>query len=692
MSCLAYTPRRSANSLAKVGAAASFAFALSLTVSQQAMAACTFTNSATVVYTCTDEDAEILNDITREFAAASSPNMMVFIDGDTELENSKILIGSITGTPNPLTTARSAAQLFGIRAHEDDDVEELKIENSGKIQLTHNGTGLVAGIAALNGAADDSFVVENEGLIEVTRGLQTIINSAATFTAVPDGTALTGVRPAVAAGIYVNEEETYQTHIENKGEIEAHGQYAYGIFGRPTALEIVNEEGATISASGTTADGAAAIVSWDGRAREAVDADNNRLITYGKTFIDNYGTITGNIVNIESSSDNNTLDFIRAIARGADPFTVTAATTPLDRRDSEINNYNLITGNLYLFAGANTVKNAEDALIDGSIIVDQRRSVQYTTNNTTSSPYNPIVGIASRFTGGEEGEEEDDAGEEALSDQYYKSFADLIADNPDHYFVLDNAGEITGDVTILTYSHIAGLPAFASETPSKVDILPHIIGAGSLDPDAPSDQSGHIDGTLAVGTTTTWPTVDNSTLATTTTITPVIDHVVHTGEWWLVAQTLFQNNPDDLPEIEDDSFLVDWERAVNTNGSLVVGSTVKDASEVENLSAPGIAALNGLLATDGTEDAVNELAVGVLRLEDEGDVRKAGEQLAPETNFATQQAALTLAFLTGQHIDNRLSGVGATERHDRVRSAVGPRHDASPASARWPHEPGRLRR
>jgi outer membrane autotransporter protein len=41
-------------------------------------------------------------------------------------------------------------------------------------------------------------------------------------------------------------------------------------------------------------------------------------------------------------------------------------------------------------------------------------------------------------------------------------------------------------------------------------------------------------------------------------------------------------------------------------------------------------------------------------------VRKAGEQLAPQTNFATQQVAITMAFLTGQYIDERLLGVGAT--------------------------------
>jgi hypothetical protein len=112
--------------------------------------------------------------------------------------------------------------------------------------------------------------------------------------------------------------------------------------------------------------------------------------------------------------------------------------------------------------------------------------------------------------------------------------------------------------------------------------------------------------------------------------------------------------------IDEDSVLVDWVAAKNANNSLVIGSTVKNANTINGLSQPGINTINSLLSTDGTNAGVNALAAGVESLSNEGDVRKAGEQLAPETNFATQQAAITLAFLTGQYIDERLLGVGAT--------------------------------
>ena len=142
-----------------------------------------------------------------------------------------------------------------------------------------------------------------------------------------------------------------------------------------------------------------------------------------------------------------------------------------------------------------------------------------------------------------------------------------------------------------------------------------------------------------------------------TTLTPIIDSVVHSGEWFLVAQTLFGSQ---VPVIDEDSVLVDWVAAKNANNSLVIGSTVKNANTINGLSQPGINTINSLLSTDGTNAGVNALAAGVESLSNEGDVRKAGEQLAPETNFATQQAAITLAFLTGQYIDERLLGVGAT--------------------------------
>ena len=647
---------------------APLALLLSMSISHQAMAACTpvdLTGVSGIVFSCTG-DAEVPADVDIDFTASTAAvNQLVKITGDeTELENESILKGKISGTG--ITAAQSTKQLHGIRADEADGVETLLIENEGTIQLSHGGTGLVAGITAFGGAGEDFFQVVNEGIIDVTRGAQTIVNTAATFTAVPVGTpGLTAVRPSIAAGIYIHEEETLRTVIVNEedGEITAHGQYAYGMFVRPTSLNLTNyglisafnASGDAENKAGEENEGAAAIVSWDGRFRLAVDpATNTRQITYGKSYIDNYGTIEGDIWVTDSSSEATTVDMIRAVARDADPFLLNP-TTLLERRDSQIANFGSIEGNIYLFAGSHTLINGEGAEIDGDVFVDQRRTILYSTNNATTDPNIPIVGVAGPVApaGDDDDDDDDEAG---LAETYYNSFAALVAANPDHRFVLDNAGVIEGDVTVFTYTGTTG----PRTPPSTIEIRPHILGAGGATANTASLNSGYIDDTLAIGTTTTWPTVNASTVAATTTLAPVADTIVKSNEWWLAARHLFGTQ---LPSVSD-TVLVDWTAAIPTAGTfaggLVVGAQVHDAaSVVPGLSAPGAATINGLLQ-GSTDPEVVAIGAALQNSTDAEEIRKAGEQLKPETNFATQQAAWTLSFLTGNYIDNRLNGVGAT--------------------------------
>src|SRR5262249_46466472 len=138
---------------------------------------------------------------------------------------------------------------------------------------------------------------------------------------------------------------------------------------------------------------------------------------------------------------------------------------------------------------------------------------------------------------------------------------------------------------------------------------------------------------------------------TETTITPVINYVVHSGEWFAVAKYLDQItggpqvDTSKLPGVTDTA-LVDWSVGYNGATNLVIDSTVSTPTVIWILSQPGIAPVNTLLPPDGTTPAVNALAAGLQSLTSGEDVRKAGEQLAPQTNYATQQVAITLAFLT----------------------------------------------
>ncbi len=108
----------------------------------------------------------------------------------------------------------------------------------------------------------------------------------------------------------------------------------------------------------------------------------------------------------------------------------------------------------------------------------------------------------------------------------------------------------------------------------------------------------------------------------------------------------------EIPEIEDTSALLKWTPIVDGNDLYITAEV--DARNIAGISKPGAMAINALLGTD------NELGDEVLLIEDEEDVRRAGNQLAPQTNFATQQAAITLNQTIGQHIDARLASVGAT--------------------------------
>ena len=232
-------------------------------------------------------------------------------------------------------------------------------------------------------------------------------------------------------------------------------------------------------------------------------------------------------------------------------------------------------------------------------------------------------------------------------------------------FTFDNAGLLDGNLTVKTGTTTG---ATINNANSHVIIKEHVFGGGSLDKFNPNDESGFIGGaaltagTLRVYDEDTVTLVQKSSLARTTTIVPVLDGLVMDGEWYRVAKKLDDSgNIGDLPNVAD-TIMVDWTAEKLASGSqagaLVIGAEVHDASIIEGLSSPGISTINALL--QGGNDEVNELAVALQSSDDADELRVAGEQLAPETNFATQQAAWTLNFLTGSYIDNRLAGVGAT--------------------------------
>lgn len=608
---------------------------LSMGASHQALADCMASAAAGIILDCAG-DSEI-NAPVSNTAGSVNPSVAIRLTDVADLTNNSAISSSIAGgvltiTNNNFSVYGIWGQVAGSPPVSPTNVTEFSVDNFGTISVSHAGRGLVAGIYAQGDV--EEFTVNNYGAISVTRGPQTVVSvsAAGAVTVKPNNDSTLQGTLGIAAGIYNNEEEVETEIVNNYGTIKATGQLTAGIYSRANSLLIENY--GTIEAVPGVGIVNAAIATYDGRIQadgpEGVTPATTRVVTYGKTFLDNYGTINGDIQVIEQAN----LSFMGALLGGID-LSLAAQT---NRRDSEILNANIINGNVYLGAGNHVLTNTQDGEITGNIVVDQRRAI--TPPTPTALPF--AISVASRPEG-EGGDDDDD--DDPLADTY-SSYVEFVAAIPDHHFEFDNAGVVDGNVTVFT--NLAG-------TASTIELRPHITGDGAgSSADAPSTESGYITGTLAIGEGT-WAGGVTTSKIDATTMTPVIDSVVRSGEWFLVAQTLYGS---ELPTIVEDSFLVDWTAAKNSSNSLVIGSTVADASIVEGLSNPGIAALNSLL--QGGDDEVNALGGAVESLTDEDDVRKVGEQLAPETNFATQQAALTLNFITGSYIDNRLVGVGAT--------------------------------
>ena len=663
MFCLAYRPNRRVNPRVALPIATSLALLLSVAASPQAMAACVISATAGTIVDCTGDSElpqigpPLIGNVSNINNTVASPGPQIGVrlttDGTDFTNNASITsqVTDLVGLPN-----RNAFNVFGV-ATTDIDNSEWSITNTGSISAVHNGIGQLAAIGILGDAGEVS--VENTGTISITRGSITLsTNTAASLTAIAGANAAASL--ANSAAIWVQEEENESLEVDNDGTISATGKLTSGIFTRGAFLSVEND--GIISATGVGSVAIAAHNGTDsGNDPDPVVLPANCTPTtpcthsyfIGNTVIENTGSILGDTASqgaaaIQIGEPNGLRWAASRVNEGGGPYDPLTITSQAGRRDSTIINSGTITGNIYLGAGNHVFQNSEEGQITGSIDVDQRRSLTYTVG-TIPPGYQLQV-----FRAGEAGGDDDD---DEGGGQTFTTLAQFLAAFPDHHFEFDNAAPLIGDVTVHTYNGSA-----VNNSQSTVLLEPHVTGTGIGSAfNAPSLNSGYISGTLAIGKDggagLGGQGITISTIDTTTTLTPIIDSVVHSGEWFLVAQTLFGAA---LPVVDEDSVLVDWVAAKNGNNSLVIGSTVKNANTINGLSQPGINAINSLLSTDGTNAGVNALAAGVESLSNEGDVRRAGEQLAPETNFATQQAAITLAFLTGQYIDERLLGVGAT--------------------------------
>jgi outer membrane autotransporter protein len=635
---------------------APLALVLGMSISHQAFAACTAPNNALpAIVTCTGEGNEYETpNISFSGTVAKTGILLEPVDEAASLENKADISISYTGA------ATGNVAVIGINT---DDAGEYEVENDGTISVSSTGRGAAYGIAG-NGDVE-ALEIENEGTIKVTRDLadgdvdqitSAVVNltdNPNTVSANPNtnGNNATTNSLGIAAAVFSEEElEEFSVTNEDGAFIQADGKFAVGVYNRGVGFSLTNE--GTIE----HLDGAG-----NGIAIASVgDSGNTATVE-----IENEGTIVGDVVLVNGHALRWWL-LSNGDGRGTVSTGIVIGGTDIDNRlninsqfgqvDSVFNNAGDIQGNFYYSNGTHELIN--EGKIIGDIDVDQRP--MYIPGRTCT------VGNDGCF------EDPTTAGDTALgnpsAEEASENGSTLITTGAGlggtttytyslwgtKEFTLENAGTLQGDLTVHT-APATTIDGF--DVPdSTVVIAPHIFGGGRDDEDDAVDPAAqaYIDGTLKVADGIVNGAGGTSSIARTTTIEPVIESLVKSGEWYTVATDLFGS---DVPEVEG-SVLVSWEAEKNSLGALVIGSTVANASIVNGLSAPGVATLNALM--QGGNDATNALGGAVQNLTNAEDVRKAGEQLKPETNFATQQAAWTLSFLTGNSIDNRLNGVGAT--------------------------------
>ncbi|MFA7306344.1 MAG: autotransporter domain-containing protein [Hyphomicrobium sp.] len=591
---------------------------------------------------------------------------------------------------------RSAHTVVGVAAIQHG--VSVSVENWGDVLAQHAGTGAVYGIAAQQSGDGrnnpEEMTIVNHGTITAERTATSITINTNTVSGTGSGsTNVTVPAPTSgnanatfsgnlgnAAAVFQNEgTERFFVYNKKDATIEGKGPLTAGVYTFGTSSYIEND--GTIKAP-------LAIGSYVEAKPENEDGVDK--ITVGRTNIVNNktGTITGDIV----STDANAVRWFSSYSIAGkyyDGLKLAPNDSGVGRHDTYIENAGTIgADNITLGSGSHTIVNTGTirGAAEGtatSINVDMRRNFNY--EQTGLGAWDRYV-----YADGmpQEGDDDDDDGEVYKKLTKADTIAAFLNARPDHYFKLDNAGTLTGDVNVRTGDRTNWTNPNGSDSgnagynsPYKVDIVTHITGSGvgHTTEDNASLNSGYIGGTLSIGTgtfnTTTGKFDFNASTINTggnngaiVTVAPKLDAIVHDGEYFLVANKLYG---DTLPTINEDanSFFVNWSIAKNTADQLVVGADVKDASDVEGLSKPGVSTLKALLGYTGTDDDLQALGAAVLSLSDEDDVKKAGKQLSPETNFATQQAAITLNNAIGQHIDTRLNSVGATGASQGYTSA-----------------------
>ncbi len=502
------------------------------------------------------------------------------------------IVSNISGTASRSNTSSAKAISMDVAG-------DYVINNAGTIQASHAGVGGVVGIDG--GGAVTSLTVNNTGTIAITRtSTLTLADNTATALTATTSTSGTLIKQSLgsAAAVY-SQEELDAITINNHGIIEATGNFTPAVYLR-AGEQVIENDGTIRSNTG------------NGFAIGSV-SDSGEIRTLE---LANRGTIQGDILAV----NGNAVRWYALSTLGTADNRL-AINSNWGQLDSTIANEGSIQGNLYFSNGTHVLTNATEGSITGNIDVDQRDTTCTGCSNASPGEYTARtsgINASGNFT--------------------------VVGSKS---FTFENEGSFNGNLTIRTASsNIVGLDKTVTAT-SAITLVPTVTGSGAgSTQDAPSANIAGMGQTLKIWNGTT------STIDTTTTLAPRLQAVVHQGEWFKVADTLYGSA---LPQISSlNSALVTWDVAKNAGGNLVIG-----VDSIASLGSIGIAgnsasALNALMNYGGDNAGVNALGGAVLSMASADDVRRAGEQLRPEVNGATIQAALGVTDKVFGLVDNHL--------------------------------------
>ena len=505
-----------------------------------------------------------------------------------------------------------------------------------------------------------------------------------------------------------SDDNTNEFILNNSGVVSTAGNYTAAYYGR--ADTTINNSATIANTSwkpgDTLAVGHWAVATWAGANFEALPGTNpdSPLNVVSNLTKNASGVLQGTVAVADTSATtitNNASGVIRgdilalditpqvyaAGLAGNASVALAVSGTNAGPRDSNIQNYGLINGSLYLGSGTHVIDNAAGATINGNINVEQRPGIAtfsianvYSTNpaiNGTPLNGEPAIGQLYQSAGGADfaGNACPAAGLPTTNAGCAKSTTVLATFVGGQSFTLTNEGVLNGNITIndqpasantitltgsgfggnvvalngtgsnsltlIGVSNLASIKNFSAldlqtsqvRVPNGVSLVPgatlatSIFGNGGTAA-SPSTNLGTINGTLSFQGAGT--------------IVSTIAHIVHSGDVFQVASTVTGTNI----TVDNSSALVDF--GVDTSGgSLLLKGSVLNPAFVPGISNAGAATLNGLLSYYGSNASLQGVGAAVENFSSSlSDVRSAAGTIEAERqrfgNYGSAQCVVTL--------------------------------------------------